>query len=65
MMKRLTALLAAVVVLCLLVGCSMEQPEATADKSIQGYAELGIFGKTDNLAATGMTKNSIKIDIIY
>ena len=56
MMKRLTALLAMVAVLCLLVGCGAEKPAATADKSIQGYAELYLFGKTDNLAATGMTQ---------
>lgn len=54
-MLPMVAILAMLATLCL-AGCGAEKPKDSADKAIQGWAEMYAYGISDNMSATGMTK---------
>lgn len=58
-MMRISRILLPVIALLLafcLAGCGAEKPKESADKAVLGWAEMYAYGMTDNLSATGMTK---------
>lgn len=56
--KMLRAVLTMVALLAVLslAGCGAEKPKDSADKAVQGWAEMYAYGVSDNESATGMTK---------